>query len=199
MIYYVFLFIVSYLVGAIPFSYLLVKLVKGVDLREVGSGNVGATNAGRVLGKWGFVVAFCCDMMKAFIPLYLFRQVLVINDNIVLFCAFFIILGHIYTVFLKFRGGKGVATGVGVFMALSPYSLFWALLVFFIIIAIFRIVSLGSMISAIVLMISVWLNTDWFALQIFTTIVAVFIIYRHKSNIVRIVQGKEHKIGERIG
>jgi|Wag4MinimDraft_11_1082651.scaffolds.fasta_scaffold00005_8 glycerol-3-phosphate acyltransferase PlsY len=198
MILYICLFVISYLSGAVPFSFLLVKLIRGIDLREVGSGNVGATNAGRVLGKWGFVVAFCCDMLKAFIPLYVFRQIPGIDGNIILFCALFIILGHTYTVFLRFKGGKGVATGVGVFMALSPYSLFWALLTFFLVITVFRIVSLGSIISAVILMISVWLNSDWFGLQIFTAVVVLFVIYKHKSNIVRIMQGKEHKIGERV-
>ncbi|TYB33500.1 MAG: glycerol-3-phosphate 1-O-acyltransferase PlsY [Flexistipes sinusarabici] len=199
MISYILILIISYLCGAVPFSYLLVKWVKGVDIRDVGSGNVGATNAGRVLGKWGFITAFLMDMSKAFIPLFTFLNYLSINNTLILISAVCIIIGHTYTVFLRFKGGKGVATGVGIFLALSPFNLFIALLVFLIVIGIFRMVSLGSVTAAISLAVLVWLRTDWLGLQLFTTLVVLFIIFKHRSNIRRIIEGKESKIGEKVG
>lgn len=199
MIYYLLILIISYFCGAIPFSYLLVKWIKGVDIRDVGSGNVGATNAGRVLGKWGFIAAFLLDMSKAFIPLFIFLNFLSINNTLILVAAVFIIIGHTYTVFLRFKGGKGVATGVGIFLALSPFNLLIALVVFLIVIGTFRMVSLSSVTAAISLGILVWLRSDWLGLQIFTTLVVLFVIFKHRSNIKRIIEGKESKIGEKIG
>jgi len=199
MIFYTLILFFAYLCGAVPFSYLLVKWIKGVDIRDVGSGNVGATNAGRVLGKWGFIAAFLLDMSKAFIPLFIFLNFLSINNTLILVAAVFIIIGHTYTVFLRFKGGKGVATGVGIFLALSPFNLLIALVVFLIVIGTFRMVSLSSVTAAISLGILVWLRSDWLGLQIFTTLVVLFVIFKHRSNIKRIIEGKESKIGEKIG
>jgi len=199
MIYYIFILIISYLCGAVPFSYLLVKWIKGADIRDVGSGNVGATNAGRVLGKWGFIAAFLLDMSKAFIPLFIFVNYLEINSTLILVSAVCIIIGHTYTVFLRFKGGKGVATGVGIFLALSPFNLFIVLVIFLVVIGIFRMVSLASVTAALSLGILVWLRTDWLGFQIFTTLVVLFVIFKHRSNIKRIIEGKESKIGEKFG
>lgn len=198
MIYYILIPFISYFCGAVPFSYLLVKWIKGVDIRDVGSGNVGATNAGRVLGKWGFIAAFLLDMSKAFIPLFIFLNYLPINNILILVSAVCIIIGHTYTVFLRFKGGKGVATGVGIFLALSPLNLFIALIVFLVVIGAFRMVSLGSVTAAITLAVLVWLRTDWLGLQLFTTLVVLFVIFKHRSNIKRIIEGKESKIGEKV-
>ncbi|MEC9492648.1 glycerol-3-phosphate 1-O-acyltransferase PlsY [Flexistipes sp.] len=199
MIYYILIPVISYFCGAVPFSYLLVKWIKDVDIRDVGSGNVGATNAGRVLGKWGFIAAFLLDMSKAFIPLFIFLNYLPINNTLTLVSAVCIIIGHTYTVFLRFKGGKGVATGVGIFLALSPLNLFIALIVFLVVIGAFRMVSLGSVTAAISLAVLVWLRTDWLGLQVFTTLVVLFVIFKHRSNIKRIIEGKESKIGEKVG
>lgn len=187
----------SYISGAIPFSFLIVKVVKGEDLRDVGSGNVGATNAGRVLGKFGFISSFVMDMLKAFIPLYIFRNVFDISDNLLLLSAFCIIIGHTYTIFLKFKGGKGVATGVGIFLALSPLSLLWAMIVFIVVTSAFKMVSLGSVLASVALSVTVFANSNWLGLKIFTLLVVVFIIYKHKSNIKRIIKGEESKIGSK--
>lgn len=199
MIYYLLILIISYFCGAIPFSYLLVRWIKGVDIRDVGSGNVGATNAGRVLGKWGFIAAFLLDMSKAFIPLFIFLNYLEIDNTLILVSAVCIIIGHTYTVFLRFKGGKGVATGVGIFLALSPFNLFIVIVIFLVVIGIFRMVSLGSVTAALSLGILVWLRTDWLGFQIFTTLVVLFVIFKHRSNIKRIIEGNESKIGERFG
>jgi glycerol-3-phosphate acyltransferase PlsY len=189
--------VLCYLVGSIPFSYIIVKLVKGVDIRTVGSKNVGATNAGRVLGKWGFISSFLLDMSKSYIPIMILKNYY--STNYLLLFSFFMILGHTYTIFLKFKGGKGVATAVGVYLAISPKSLIIALTVFIIVAVLFKMVSLSSITAAIALFISVMFLESSVSLKIFTFVVVVFVIYKHKDNIRRILNKTERKIGERIG
>ncbi|MGA1846919.1 glycerol-3-phosphate 1-O-acyltransferase PlsY [Deferribacter abyssi] len=189
--------VIAYFLGAIPTAYLIVRIFKGVDIRTVGSGNVGATNAGRVLGFKGFLVVFFVDMLKGFFPVYLAKNFF--GDSIYLYLvAFAAIIGHIFTVFLNFKGGKGVATGVGVFIALTPLNVLYAFLVFVITVASFKMVSLGSIVSAIILTILVWINEQSIYLKVFTLILALFIIFKHRENIKRILSGTEKKIGEKI-
>lgn len=190
--------ILCYFIGAIPFSYIIVKLVKGIDLRTVGSGNVGATNAGRVLGKWGFISAFLLDMLKSFLPLFILKNFYNYSMNFLLICALTLIIGHTYTIFLNFKGGKGVATGLGVFLALSPKSIIIALIVFLVMVSIFRMVSLGSISAAIALLITVLFSDANVNFKVFTFIVATFVIYKHKDNIKRILNKTEKKIGEKV-
>lgn len=185
------LLLICYLIGAVPTAYLLVKRVKGIDIRTVGSGNVGATNAARVLGKWGFFAVFAVDMLKGFIPIWFMGK---FYPEIVLFAAVAVLLGHTYTVFLNFKGGKGVATAVGIFLALAPTSLAIAAVCFAVVLYVSRIVSLSSITAATVLAASVVLTDTTFALKIFTIIIAVFVIYKHRSNISRIMKGEENKI-----
>lgn len=190
--------ILCYFIGAIPFSYIIVKLVKGIDLRTVGSGNVGATNAGRVLGKWGFISAFLLDMLKSFLPLFILKNFYNYSMNFLLICALTLIIGHTYTIFLNFKGGKGVATGLGVFLALSPKSIIIGLIVFLVMVSIFRMVSLGSISAAIALLITVLFSDANVNFKVFTFIVATFVIYKHKDNIKRILNKTEKKIGEKV-
>lgn len=186
------LIIVSYFLGAIPFAYIIVKLVKKIDIRTVGSGNAGATNAARVLGFKGFLVVFLLDALKGFIPvivsLSLFGQ-----SAITLAVAATVILGHTYTVFLGFKGGKGVATGAGVFLALAPIEIGIGLIVFGIVFLATKMVSAGSVLAALSLLISVIFISDWFALKILTAVIVFFVIFKHRSNIVRIIHGQENK------
>ncbi|MGA1862641.1 glycerol-3-phosphate 1-O-acyltransferase PlsY [Deferribacter thermophilus] len=191
------LLIAAYLIGSIPTAYLVVKLIKGVDIRTVGSGNVGATNAGRVLGFYGFLLVFIIDMLKGFLPVYLTK--LFFGDTLFLYIvALCTILGHTFTIFLNFKGGKGVATGVGVYLALSPLNLLYAFIAFILMVGIFRMVSLGSIVGAIVLSATMWLGEQSIILKIFTTLLAIFVIYKHKENIKRIINGTEKKIGEKV-
>jgi glycerol-3-phosphate acyltransferase PlsY len=192
----VLLLVLCYFIGSIPFSYIIVKIFKGVDLRTVGSKNVGATNAGRVLGKWGFISSFLLDMLKSYVPLLILKQSY--STDFLLLCALFLILGHTYTIFLNFKGGKGVATGLGVFLALSPKSVVFALLVFVVAVGIFKLVSLGSVLAAITLLITVLFTEKNSNFIIFTFFVALFVIYKHKDNIKRIINGTEKKIGEKV-
>lgn len=199
MIKYTLIALSIYLIGAIPFSYILVKLVKGIDLRTVGSGNVGATNAGRVLGFWGFLVAFFLDMSKSFVPLMVLKYFLNFSVELILLFGILSILGHTFTIFLNFKGGKGVATAVGVYLAVSPISLGIAFLVFVVVALISRMVSLSSIVAAIVLLISILYLEQSVVVKICTFLVVSFVIYKHKDNIKRIINGTEKKIGEKIG
>ena len=190
--------IICYFIGAIPFAYIVVKLTKGVDIREVGSGNVGATNVGRILGKWGFVTVFLLDMLKGFIPTIFFVTYFPSATNLIILSSVAIIIGHMYTVFLNFKGGKGVATAVGIYAALSPISLLIAAIAFGVTIYFTKIVSLSSIIAAIVLSVAVFFSPLDIQIKVLTIALAVFVIYKHKSNIKRILDGTESKKGEKV-
>ncbi|MGC8925752.1 MAG: glycerol-3-phosphate 1-O-acyltransferase PlsY [Calditerrivibrio sp.] len=191
--------IFMYIIGSIPFSFILVKVVKDIDIRTVGSRNVGATNAGRVLGFWGFLVAFLLDMAKSFVPLFILKHFYLYPPETLLILGIVAILGHTFTIFLNFKGGKGVATAVGVYLAVCPISLGIAFVAFILVALIFRMVSLSSIIAAVVLLISVFYLENSTFLKIATFFVVVFVIYKHKDNIKRILNGTEKKIGEKIG
>lgn len=186
------LIIAAYFIGAIPFAYIIVKLVKKIDIRTVGSGNAGATNAARVLGKWGFISVFLLDALKGFIPVYIslhfYDQTL-----ITLVTAAVVVLGHTYTVFLGFKGGKGVATGAGVFLALAPFEIGIGLVVFIIVFLATKMVSAGSILGSLALLISVCAMSDWFALKVLTAVIVFFVIFKHRFNIVRIIKGEENR------
>lgn len=186
------LVIAAYFIGAIPFAYIIVKLIKKIDIRTVGSGNAGATNAARVLGKWGFISVFVLDALKGFIPvfisLYFYGQTM-----ITLVTAAVVVLGHTYTVFLGFKGGKGVATGAGVFLALAPVEIGIGLIVFIIFFLATRMVSAGSILGSLALLIAVCALSDWFALKVLTAVIVLFVIFKHRSNIVRIIKGEENR------
>ncbi len=182
----------AYLIGSVPFAYILVKAVKGIDIRTVGSGNAGATNAARVLGKWGFITVFILDMLKGFAPVlaaYLFFG----RETVVLLVMAAAVLGHTFTVFLSFKGGKGVATAAGAFAALVPFEMLIALAVFLIVFVFTRMVSAGSITAAAALFISVFFMEQWFLLKVFTGFIAAFVIYKHRSNIARILKGEENR------
>lgn len=189
--------IFCYLCGAIPFAYIVVRIARGIDIRTVGSGNVGATNAARILGKWGFISVFTLDMLKGLLPLLLVRSVYG-ESLFLLICTVAIVFGHIYTVFLNFKGGKGVATAAGVYFALAPAELWIALAVFVLVVLLTKMVSAGSVVAAGAMGIIIWIMNDWLALQIFTTIMVLFVIWKHRTNISRILNGTENKIGKKV-
>ncbi|WP_022849767.1 glycerol-3-phosphate 1-O-acyltransferase PlsY [Limisalsivibrio acetivorans] len=188
--------LLCYFIGSIPTAYVIVKAVKGIDIRTVGSGNVGATNAGRVMGKAGFISVFAVDMLKGFVPVYLVQSVW---PEITLAAAVLVIGGHTYTVFLNFKGGKGVATAVGVFLAMAPVSLGVAAVVFGIVLLASRMVSLSSITAAAALAGAVLVLEPDLSMKIFTVLIAGFVIYKHKSNIGRIIRGEESRIGSKNG
>lgn len=186
--------LLCYLIGSIPFGFIVVKLLKGIDIRTVGSGNIGATNVGRVLGKWGFISIFLLDLLKGFVPIIIVKRYYP-ESILLLLAVLFVIIGHMYSIFLKFKGGKGVATSIGVFLALEPVAILLALVVFFIVAVFSKYVSLSSICAAISLAISIWFLSDWLYLQILTLVIVIFIIYKHSGNIKRIIKGTESKIG----
>lgn len=190
---YIFFLLGTYLLGSIPFSYILVRIMLNIDIRTVGSGNAGATNAGRVLGKWGFLTIVILDMLKGYLPVVV--SIMMIDTLwYALPVAFAAVLGHTYSPFLKFKGGKGVATTGGVCLALVPLPTLIALIVFLIVFAIKRIVSLGSIIGAIALVISTIVLDKNIPLIVFTTLLSVLVIYNHRDNIKRILAGSEKRV-----
>jgi glycerol-3-phosphate acyltransferase PlsY len=190
--------IITYLVGSIPTSYILTKKIKGVDIRDYGSGNVGATNALRVLGTKFGVLALLLDMAKGAVPVFLAKS-LGMADIWLIAIALTAIIGHIFTIFLKFKGGKGVATSAGVFIALTPGAVGFALLVFIITVWLTRYVSLGSILAALTLFISqlvINLRNNFAQKEILALIfvIALFIIIKHTANIKRLLAGNENKL-----
>jgi len=194
--------ILAYLLGSIPTSFIFGKL-KGIDIRKVGSGNVGATNALRILGTKIGIITLLIDILKGFAAISLGKYFLKNPSQIVLIIlGISAILGHIFTVFLNFKGGKGVATSTGVFLALLPVPLLIALAVFVVTVFFSKYVSLGSILASITLLITELIINirNSFAdlsLLIFVFFVSLFIVIRHKANIKRIIAGNENKISFR--
>ncbi len=186
--------IISFILGSIPSGYLIGK-IKGIDIRNVGSGNIGASNAFRVLGKKEGAMTLLLDMLKglAIVALvwFIFK-----NRTFAEISAIFAVLGHDFSLFLKFKGGKGVATSYGVSLLFSAYS-FIGIVLWLIILKLTKYASVASLLSfAIVLIIVAFINTDVSVKFLFITLFLLMLI-RHSSNIVRLLQGKEHKINEK--
>lgn len=191
--------ILAYLIGSIPFSFIFGKL-RGIDLRKHGSGNVGATNALRVLGTKTGLITLLLDMGKGVLSVEIGRMLISEPQEWqLLLIAIMAIVGHIFTIFLKFKGGKGVATSGGVFLDLFPVPCIIALLIFVVIVSISKYVSLGSILAALFLFLYMLISNiiSGFAnipSLIVITFVAGFIIIRHTSNIQRLLAGNENKI-----
>lgn len=196
--------VISYFIGSIPFGFLIVKMVKGIDIRQVGSGNPGATNVTRVMGKPYGILVFILDMLKGFLPVFIFEHYFAGHEHSlsVIFCGASAICGHTFPLFLGFKGGKAAATSCGVFLWLAPLPLVISAAVWLLIVYISRYISLGSMLSSIVLVICIiMLRNDPFGqglyLTVFSLFISVFLIIRHKSNIRRLLNGTENKIGKK--
>ena len=194
---YIFLTLLAYLIGSIPFG-LLVGKMNGVDIRTKGSGNIGATNVLRVVGKgWGIFTLFL-DGLKGFIPAFFFPIWGGLNpDSSVLFGTA-ALLGHTFPVYLHFKGGKGVATGAGMLLGIAPTAmglavLFWAATMF-----LFRYVSLASIVAALTAAIAVWVQTpERLVVNLVVTILALLVIWLHRSNIQRLLNGTENRFGKK--
>ncbi len=187
----------GYILGSIPTGYLIVKLLTGKDIREIGSGNIGATNVKRILGfKWFFIVLIL-DAAKGFLPVFIMQNLSKTGGEILpVLTGLAAILGHTFTIFLNFKGGKGVATGLGVFLALSPFSILSCVFVFLVLLFMFNYISLGSIISAFLLPAFIFIygeSGEYGLIFIFSVLSAVFVIYRHIENIKRLIEGTENK------
>ena len=199
------LFIIgAYLAGGIPFGYLAGKILKGIDIREHGSKNVGATNVFRVIGKGPGIAVYLLDAVKGLLPVLIAQQIWKAatpqQQWFHIAVALAAILGHVFTPYLKFKGGKGVATASGAMLGLAPLPLVAALLVFALVFGTTRYVSLGSICASIVFPIGVAVQLILKGEDPFAPMLAVgwfvvlLILVTHKSNIVRLVQGKENRI-----
>lgn len=185
--------VAAYFLGAIPFSFIIGKLA-GVDLRTRGSGNVGATNVYRVVGFLGAVIAFLLDGAKGFLAPWLAQQ-FAASEWVFLMAGLAVVIGHVFPIFLKFRGGKGVATSLGVLTALAPELALGALLVWVVVFGLSRIVSLASLVacwSALVTAEVVQLEKGRILLML---ILVVLITARHRANIIRLARREESRIG----
>ncbi len=193
--------VLGYLIGSIPGGYIVGKLAGSVDIRKSGSGNIGTTNVLRVLGRRYAFFAFLIDFTKGIVSVYLVSFFFVEINLFVIraLAGLACISGHNWPLFLKFRGGKGVATSAGVFLILTPLPFVFSLLTMVLVVGLTRYVSLGSMISAAVLPFYIWILIGNEALiYVFLGIaIAGLIILRHHSNLKRLFMGKENKLGER--
>ena len=199
--------VIAYLLGSIPFGYLFVKYVftSGEDVREIGSGGIGATNVTRRAGFKGGLLTYVFDVAKGVAAVMLMR--LAANDDYFWIGAAAIaaIVGHIFPIFLGFRGGKGVATGVGVYLALAPYSVLTTLVLWAAIVYFTRYVSLGSIVATAAVPIWTLLYYGWLqpsphlkALVIVAVAGCALIVATHYENINRLLHGTENKIGVRV-
>ena len=200
----VILIAVSYLLGAIPFGFLIAR-ARGVDIRSVGSGNIGATNVARALGKGIGILVFVLDVLKGFLPtlaarIWLHGEAEGMPLAVVL-TGLAAIVGHNWPVTLRFKGGKGVATSCGVFLALFPTGLAIALGTWVLVVAVTRYVSLGSMVGGAALFLAACLIPDQpfgraqVSLTVFTGLAGLISVLRHRANIGRLLKGTENRIG----
>jgi len=186
----------GYLAGSIPFSFLLARR-RGIDLRHAGSGNVGAANALRTSGVPNGVIAFVLDAAKGAVAV-LVAQRLSAEPATPVAGGLASIIGHIYPVWLGFRGGKGVATAGGVFAVLTPVALGIAAAVFVLAIWVTRYVSVGSMAAAVTLAVTTAAMDMPAAVTVGTVITAVIIVHRHRENLARLIAGTERRVGQRL-
>jgi glycerol-3-phosphate acyltransferase PlsY len=190
--------LISYILGSIPFGYIIGKLVKKIDIRDYGSGSIGATNTLRILGPFVASIVLIGDIGKGYFSIYLSR--LISHDSILILtiAGLAVICGHDWSLFLKFKGGKGVATTFGVILALNPMISILAAIVWGIVIITTRYASLSSISAVISIIIFTILFKQTYEYIIFSMIILILTIFRHKENIKRLKLGNESKIGEKI-
>lgn len=186
--------LIAYVMGSVPTGLWLGLRLRGVDIREHGSKNIGATNTLRVLGKGLGSVALVSDIAKGVIPVLLVSR-LGSWEHLPLACGVAAILGHSFSLFLMFKGGKGVATSAGVFASLATYPFLIAFAVFFSVVAITRMVSAGSILAAVSLGVGVFFFPLSLPIQLVTVLVAVLVVWKHRTNVGRIFRGEESKLG----
>ena len=186
--------IICYLIGSMPFGYIVAKVVKKIDIRDYGSGNIGATNAFRVLGPWLASLVLIGDLLKGFLAIVLFYQLNIDSLFVIILGGLAVIGGHDWSIFLKFKGGKGIATTYGVFLALNPKIALLSALIWLIVIALTRYASLASILSLSVLVVlMLWFKQPQEYI-IFSVIILALALYRHRGNILRLKEGKEKKV-----
>lgn len=191
--------IIAYLLGAVPFG-LLVAKVNGIDIRKEGSGNIGATNVFRVVGKgWG-VFTMILDALKGFVPAFFFPMLggdAVPQVYGVLF-GFVAIIGHTFPVYLKFKGGKGVATSAGMLLGVAPIAVGVGIACFIVTVITSRYVSLASIVASVAVGIMAWVGDDKvMVVRIVLTVMSLLIVWLHRANIKRLMNGTENRFGKK--
>jgi glycerol-3-phosphate acyltransferase PlsY len=189
----IFIVLFGYLLGSVPFGLILTKLFSQVDPRKKGSGNIGATNIFRTAGRTLGILTLICDLLKGVLPIWIATQ-WNLSDYWIAAAGLSPFLGHIFPLFLGFKGGKGVATALGVYLVISPVAVGIELLLFIILIWRWRFVSLGSICCAMTMPILIaFFRSNSRAYFILSVIIGFLILFRHQPNIIRLIKGTENK------
>ncbi len=190
--------LIGYFFGSIPTAWLICKIFYGINIFEHGSKNMGSTNVYRTVGGKAFAANLAIDVLKGMVPVLLSAKLWPTHPHVIFAAAACAMIGHTLSFWVKFKGGKGVATGLGVFIALCGYHALYALAVFIVVLVITRMVSISSMLAAISLPFFLWygnvLGDYTIYIVVFASLVAAFVVYKHKSNIQRILKGTESKL-----
>ena len=189
------LIVFAYLLGSIPTGYVLAKF-GGVDLRQVGSGNVGATNVARAVGKWQGVLTLLADAVKGMLPAAIGLS-MTLQPAMIAAVASAAFLGHLYPLFLKFRGGKGVATGLGALLVIAPLATLLLVAIFAAVVIPTRLVSLSSIVAAALAPFTLWMFIQPPVIVLLGAFLAAMIVWRHRGNIQRLLAGTEPRFGAR--
>ncbi|NLE21596.1 MAG: glycerol-3-phosphate 1-O-acyltransferase PlsY [Actinobacteria bacterium] len=189
---FVILFVVAYLLGSIPFGLVVGSLFYGVDVRQHGSGNVGTTNVFRVLGKKAGVAVLTCDMLKGYVPAAVAAALF--DPWFAIFIAAAPVVGHIYSIFLKGKGGKGIATGAAVVLALVPVVFAIVFTVWIVLVLTTRYVSVGSLTASFLVPVLAFAFDEPVPYKIAGVLVAVIVWWAHRGNIRRLLAGEEHRV-----
>ncbi len=190
---FIFILIIIYLIAAVPTGIVLAKVMGYEDVRDKGSGNIGATNVYRVAGKLAGVLTLAGDILKGFLPLLACKTWLAPTPAQLGIACAMAIVGHCYPVYLKFRGGKGIATALGIFLVMSPIAVLGAAIVFGITVATTRFISLGSVLAAMSAPLLVLMLNQPQPIFLATLFIAALIVWRHRSNIKRLMDGSEDR------
>jgi len=191
----------GYFFGSFPSGYLAGKIVKGIDIRSLGSGSTGATNVLRHIGKRAAITVFLIDVLKGVLPILLARNFFELDDSWQVVVGLSTLIGHIWPVWLNWRGGKAVATGLGIFLGLSWQVGLATLGIFILMITLFRIVSLASISASLALPLIMFLSFNNSSISppflVVSILAMILVVWRHRENIIRLIKGKEPRIGQK--
>lgn len=190
---FIFVLIIIYLIAATPTGVILSRLMSDEDVRQKGSGNIGATNVYRVAGKLAGILTLVGDTLKGFLPLLAYKSWLAPTPTQLGVASAMAIVGHCYPVYLRFKGGKGVATALGIFLVLSPQAVLGAVVVFVLTVGITRYISLGSVLAAMSAPLLILMLNHPQPIFLATLLIALLVIWRHRSNIRRLLDGSENR------
>lgn len=196
-VYYLFMLVWCYLLGSIPMGYVVMKAAKDIDIRQHGSGNIGMTNVWRVAGPFWGILTLVLDIAKGALAIYFSRWYFDPNIDIVV-GAVGVLAGNLFPIYLKFKGGKGVGTSIGVFYSIMPFESFVATLVFGVVASLTRMVSAASMIAvtSFALLVGHRCGLGWNGTRL-AILACLLVCWSHRSNLLRILQGTENRIGRK--